>query len=307
MRSRITGVLLGALVVAVSASPAEAQLGGLLKNKAKEAVQSPAKKDEAKPRSDAAAAALSAPNVVPITQDVIDRFKTGLNVEIKLRGEFRTFLASLKTPQQLQQCKLEVMMSPEGQKISMQMANLADNTPPAELQKVMMKAGTEIEALTTKVCGTDPTEWNDTKRADRLRDIEGQASDAAAPPGFVAPGRDTPALPVDASRDDAEGRGGPSMPEKGSVLEHVAGAQGMPHPYLLAYALLKERIPPFCVVFASVMKEGDVTYHYIPGLGKGVWVYSNDEARVLAKNCQTIMELLTTVTEVIRVNWGRLP
>lgn len=61
-----------------------------------------------------------------------------------------------------------------------------------------------------------------------------------------------------------------------------------------AYALLKERVPPFCKAYEA----GEITIEpgkpvSIPGWGKGnYWVYSAEEAEFLAKNCKELMALL---------------
>jgi len=289
------------VVVVVPAGSADAQLGGLLKKKAKEVAQSPVKKEETKPPSDEAAArALSQPDVVPITQDSTDRFKKGLNVEITLRDEFRTFLASLKTREQYDTCKGESVMSPEGQKIGMQMLNLPDNASPAEMQKVMMKSGADLEALTTKRCGRDPAEWDDARRAERLREIRGQASDAAMPPGYVAPAGDASGESAGASPDAAEGLANHGILLAGPSMFSLFEPPAMPHPFQIAYAMMTERWPVFCEwLTAKTKKTDEGSYQKVPGVGNGTYVYSKAEAEVMSANCPSVMELLMKVLDPV--------
>lgn len=289
MKTRIAVALLGAAVMTAVAVPAEAQLGGFLKQKAKEAAKAPVAQEQNKQQSeDAAARALSQPDIVPITQESTDRFKTGLTLELKLRGEFRTFLASLKTREEYDACKGEVAMSPEAQQLSMQLLNLPDKATPADMQKLMTKIATDLEALTRKRCGNDPAEWNQNKRAERLREIQGEASDAAAPPGYVAPARDEPA------------------PISGPWAVTFAEAPAGPHPFQIAYAMMTERWPVFCDWYASQTKKEDGgAYQKIPGVGNGVYVFSKDEAKVMPANCPSVMALLMKVLEP--VSKARIP
>jgi hypothetical protein len=274
MISRITCLLLGVVVVASSAGPAEAQIGGLLKKKAKEAAQAPVKQQENKQQADdAAASALSSPDIVPVTQESTVRFRKALGVEAKLRGEFATFLASLKTQEQYLACKNDVMMSPEGQKASMAMLALGDKATAADMQKAMMKASADAEALTTKQCGGDPAQWSQGRRVDRLREIEGEASDAFAPPGVEA----------SAAGSGEALRPGPFAPSAGDE-------QADAHPYRRRYALTKERWIPFCNALGTAPKaSGSGKYATVKGEGSGVYVYSSDEAAFMASSCGDVM------------------
>jgi hypothetical protein len=281
--SPITCILTGVVAVVLSAGPAEAQIGGLLKKKAKEAAQAPVKQAEAKQEADEAAArALADPDVVAITQDSTARFRKALGVEARLRGEFRTLLASVKTQEEYNACKGEIMMSPEGQKASMALLELGDKATPADMQKVMLKASADLDALAAKRCGGDPAQWNTGRRAERLQEIEGEASDAFAPPGGTAP--DGEAV--------EERRAGPS-----AVV--IAGAPADAHPHRRKYTLMKERWIPFCSALADAAAQSDGKYKKIKGVGSGVYVYSASEAEVMTANCAAVMDDLNTVIEAV--------
>jgi hypothetical protein len=170
------------------------------------------------------------------------------------------------------------------------MLNLPDNVSPAEMQKTMMKAGTELEALTTKRCGVDPTaQWNEAKRIERLKEIEGQASDALAPAGGAPPEADPTGVLAT----------GPWAPS-------IEDAQDTSHPYLRKYSLLKERWIPFCNGLATAPNAtAKGKYATVKGVGNGVYVYSSEEAAVMASNCVDVMSDIGKTLEFL--GRSRLP
>lgn len=279
MTSRWIGPLTATCLLAVAAVPADAQIGGFLKKKAKEAVQAPVQQQQAQQQSDEAAAqALAAPDIVPITQESTARFKKALNVEIRLRGEFRSMLASMKSKEDYDACKAELAMSDMELTLSA-LAAAGEKATPTDLQRAIVKATAEQEAKVTKRCGGDPSAWPDYKRAERLRAIEGEASDAFAPPGSP----------------EAEGAGeatthGPAW------LSTDDDAPGDVHPYLRKYAIAKERWIPFCSAEAA-KTEGK--YRRIKGQGS-VYVYSVEEAQVLSEHCPDVMATLNKTTEPLQ-------
>ena len=279
MTSRWRGPLIATCLLAVAAVPADAQIGGFLKKKAKEAVQAPVQQQQAQQQSDEAAAqALSAPDIVPITQESTARFKKALNVEIRLRGEFRSMLASMKSKEDYEACKAEIAVSDMELTMSA-LAAAGEKATPADLQKAIVKAAADLEAKVTKRCGGDPSAWPDYKRAERLREIEGEASDAFAPPGSpeaVGAGESATHGPAWLSTDD--------------------DAQGNAHPYLRKYAIAKERWIPFCSAEAA-KTEGK--YRRIKGQGS-VYVYSVEEAQVLSEHCPDVMATLNKATEPLQ-------
>jgi hypothetical protein len=281
--SPITCLLLGVVAVVLSAGPAQAQIGGFLKKKAKEAAQAPIKQEQARQQADEAAAnALSTPDIVPITGESTARFRTALGTEARLRGELRAQLASVKSQEEYNACSGELIMSPEAQKISMRLADMPANASAADLQKLMMKTNADLEALVTKRCGPNPSQWNPGKVSQRLQEIEGEASDALAPPGAAVPD-------LEAS---AERRAGPSA--------HAAEPwQAEAHPYRRKYALLKERWIPFCGALTEAALKGDGKYRTVKGVGSGVYVYSSSEAEVMTASCAAVMDDLNHVLEAV--------
>jgi hypothetical protein len=279
MTSRWIGWLIAACLLASSVVPADAQIGGFMKKKVKEAVQAPVQQQQAQQQADEAAArALEAPDIVPITQESTARFKKALNVEIRLRGEFRSMLASMKSKEDYDACKAEFAISDMELAMSA-MAAAGEKATPADLQKAMVKARADLDAKVTKRCGGDPSAWPDYERAERLRAIEAEASDAFAPTGSpeaVAAGESTTHGPAWISTDD--------------------DAPGDAHPYLRKYAIAKERWIPFCSAEAA-KTEGK--YRRIKGQGS-VYVYSVEEAQVLSEHCPEVMATLNKTTEPLQ-------
>lgn len=294
-RTRTTFTLIGAALALAMAGPADAQIGGLIR-KAKAAVDGPAKKDDAKAPSDAAAlAALSAPHVVPITDDVLQRFEKGLTLEVELRAEFTKFLAGMKTPEEHRACQGSMMTTPAAQKIMMQLGELPENPTDEQMKKAMAKQQADLLALSERTCGLDPSTWHDGKRAERLREIEGKASDVAAPPGYVTPTGSAP--PTDAE-PGIEPDGGEDAGATVTAAYRWPHTFQQPHPYLRAYSMLKERIPPFCIKLqasAGGMTIGTNAIVSVNGSGKVFYVYSDEEAKAMTQRCPTLMQLLTSL------------
>ena len=279
MTSRWIGSLSAACLLAASVVPADAQIGGFLKKKAKEAAQAPVQQQQAQQQSDEAAAqALAAPDIVPITQESTTRFKKALNVEIRLRGEFRAMLASMKSKEEYDACKEEFAVSDMELAMSA-LAAAGEKATPADLQKAMVKAKADLDATVAKRCGGDPSAWPDYRRAERLKAIEGEASDAFAP----------------STGSDADGAAeatthGPAW------LSTDDEAPSDAHPYLRKYAIAKERWIPFCSAEAA-KTEGK--YRRIKGQGS-VYVYSVEEAQVLSEHCPDVMATLNKATEPLQ-------
>ncbi len=256
-------------------------MGGFLKKKAKEAAQAPIQQQQAQQQADEAAAkALSAPDVVPITQESTARFAGALDVEIRLRGEFRTLLASFKTREEYQACQAEVAMSPEAQKISMRVAELPDNASAADLQKLMLKSSRDLEALVEKRCGADPSQWNQATSAQRLQGDRGRGL------GRLRAAR----------RCRRGGRGG-----RGAARPLVGAGRATPrtdaHPHLRKYAIAKERWIPFCAAEAA-KPEGK--YARVKGQGAALRVYAWRRRRCCPQHCPDVMAKLNKVTEPVQ-------
>jgi hypothetical protein len=128
-----------------------------------------------------------------------------------------------------------------------------------QLVKAQEKMRANFDALVLKRCGEDQQGFRK-KREARAGGILGMASDIAMPDGWV---------PRRPDEDATSARPTPWGPWAGEDPEsdvRLAAAQ-VPHPFLRAYAVLKERIVPYCVV---VEFYGVKVVAGKPGWGVGV-------------------------------------
>jgi hypothetical protein len=276
-RSAFAVIAIG-ILLATPTMPAEAQgVRGLIKKKVAEAVK-PAEQAKAEEMP----AALQESNVVPISDVSLEHFKRGLEVEIAERAALTKFLASIKTREQYQACSSGVAMSPEGQKIVMSMGDMPENATAEQMQAAMTKMNERITALVVKTCGEDPQQYAGKWRVDRLREIEAKAAAAAGPAS---------------GSDEGSWSRSPTGPDGGSAelttpLAIVDFAGMTP----AQYALLKERVISFCRAIKNGWVPPNTPIVKMPGTGRGVWVFTQDEVQALLKQCETLMPLLLQVT-----------
>jgi hypothetical protein len=165
--------------------------------------------------------------VVELTEPVVRGLLTGLDREIALLTEFRDLLETYKTSEEYDVCQRQVAMSPESQKIVMQIANLPTNSTMEQVQRVTEKMNTDINALLKRRCGDNiDEEWPPGKRMERVKEIHQQAAAAA---GLLLPG--TPPPPPR--------RGGPWIDD---ATTETVQASGSTAPYDIAL----ERIDAYC-------------------------------------------------------------
>jgi hypothetical protein len=159
------------------------QLGGLLRKKIGEATgKDEPKKVEPPPAAPNAPAASNDGLNFPypdISEPVLVGLERALETEIGLRENFKKELAAIKSPEEYNACKLQTMQSPEYLKVIEPLASIPDSAKPAERQKAMLAIGQAAEALTLKMCGPDPVQFNSGWRAKRLEEIHRKAAAAA--------------------------------------------------------------------------------------------------------------------------------
>jgi hypothetical protein len=287
-RTRIFALLSIALAaLAPRPTTAVAQVGGLIK-KAKEAVKPPKKEEPAAaaPMKDIYAD----PSVVPITIDQLVRFEKALKYEVSERTAILNEKPPAKTDAEFQACSGNTAMSPQAQKIAAGWAKANENATPEQLVKSSEKMQADMVALVVKLCGEDPSTWQ-SKHDERLREIPGKASDIAMPDGW---------LPRKSGDDGPAGHSGSWGPWVGDNNDEAwFEAAQQPHPFLRAYAVLKERLVPFCVAVDAgmiVVNAGTVgsgVGFKAPEVGgAGIYIYTNAEARDAAPKCPSLMTWL---------------
>lgn len=230
-----------ALLFAIT--PAHAQLGGL-RRAAQRAAQgaagtpTPAATQQAQAPA-SASSRVNTGDVLEMTAPVLDRFQRGLAAEQADRAQLaRQLAASVKTPEQYQQCSTQWVMSPAGQ-AAMQKLSAASAD-----QTAATTAVNEMKAALARVCGLDPSE-----RSRMQSDAQGHATAAGvAAGGFTA----------------------------------------------REYAVIKERVVPFCRAQDAAAGDGDV---HLPGRGTNVYfVYTPAEAAALRTRCGALMQALAATS-----------
>ena len=173
--SRLRVALVCMAAALLSTNSADAQIGGLIKRKAADAikgtentVEKPAEKSGALPGG-----------VVEITSPVFEGIVNGLKVEVALRREFKAELAKLPTRDQYNQCLTKLVASPEYQKIQLNLGSLPENATAAQTTAAMQKMHDDTQALTKKMCPVNPDDWSDYKKQQRLTEFRKKAVEAS--------------------------------------------------------------------------------------------------------------------------------
>jgi len=298
-------------------TPAEAQLGGLMRRAKEAAEKKAAEKDPRAPDPSASTQnPFADPAVVFITQDQLGRFEKALQYEIDQRNALRKSLAAATTQEEYQACNLSVGTSPEMMKMIQDMADSSANGTAEQIMKAQQKMYADMQAIVTKKCGPDPRQ-TESSRFDRLRQIEAEASDIAMPSGYTPP-------------PGAQGRAGerhgnyaafltsrPASPYANVAFSYraprpffpslEAGARAQmpnPHPFARAYGMLKERIPVFCAKDRKVSAPTTITVGTekitvvkVQGQGQQ-YVYRQDEVDTLNAGCASVMALMNSLFDI---------
>ncbi len=266
------GVCFGVCAALSVASPVEAQLGGLMRKAKEAAKEKTAEKDPRAPEATGSTQnPFADPAIVFITQDQLGRFQKGLQHEVTQRNALRKQLASLQTREQYQACAQSAATSPELMKLIQDAADSSANLPVEQMMKRQQQMYADMGALVEKKCGVDPQKV-ESSRAERLRQIEAEASDLAMPPGYKAPP--------------------PEAPQAVIV-----------RPFARAYGMLKERGPVFCGKLAekapltpTTITVGTEKMSVVKIRGAGQdYVFRQDEADALTQGCSGVMALMNAI------------
>lgn len=164
-------LLLSILIATISV---EAQFGGLIKKKIGEAVGGNTPKPAPESDQGTSGSALGC----DVSGDAMDRLLKGMEAEHAAREAALKDFAGTKSPEQYQACQTELLLSPEGQKISEALLSLPENATPVDFQNVMTKVGADMQALTQQKCGPSSNDTRDqvTRKFDDARDIGPQTA-----------------------------------------------------------------------------------------------------------------------------------
>ena len=270
MARRVIGLLVCVLIVVTAPARVEAQgIKGLIKKKVSSEVKGE-EKSSSQQQEEFKGGKL--PNgAIEITAPVGEALMVAAKQELRLRNEFKKQLASYKTPEQYQACTQQVAMTPEGQKIVLQFADLGEKATQEDVQRVTEKMNRELKALLEKQCGDDINEvWPLNKRNERIEQIIHEAATTFA---------------AERAAGAKRNGGGPYVDE----AEHYSFDDDGD------YGLAKERVVAFCTALAEKrVKVEPGKPVQIPGSGRGVyWVFTAEEAEYLVKNCDVLMAILS--------------
>lgn len=267
-RSQLSQLALATLAMFAFTQSADAQLGGLIKKKVKEAIKPPEKTNPA-PQS-AAAAPAPAPAAEPvsnsrdpfagqrvpgnrallITDEMIGRIDRGLDAEAVMLKDLEREIAAYPTPEKIQACKIKAAQTPEGQRL-MNLGNFVkEGMTPEQVQAGMMKMSSESDAYYKKACPWDESKWSDSNRSEARTAIRTKAASKALPPSADPPAKSLASIGLDEN-------------DFGEMIERI-----------LQYCKLKKAMD-------VRPKTGGVK---APGEGQDIyWIYTESELKALQK------------------------
>lgn len=191
MTRSITAAILLALSVSLTTPvSAEAQLGGLIKKKVKDAIrkpETPAKTDDAPASAPATPSASTKKNddptgfgsaIIEITPATFDDLMDAMQTEIGMQAILKKEIARYGTHEEYQACKVRVAQSPEGKKTMDRMYNPPKNVTAEEYMTIQKKVVEDMDALTMKGCPLDPSYWSPTKIAESTDSIRTKAAES---------------------------------------------------------------------------------------------------------------------------------
>lgn len=272
-------VALGAALLLASTVPAEAQLGRLrraVEDRVERAVTGAAEKKIAERMG---TGQTSDADVLEISAETLDRFAAALAAEESKRAEVAAVLASLPARRQAQaaermaqsasesewrKCSREVQESPESKK------RIAELEAQAKALAEQVRSGApnhvELQQAAIKIQAAQMAWFGEMTAAIASRCGPEPAADSGV--------GDSEALP-----DEARLRSEP-------MTRALAAGQFNER----QYAILKERIVPFCA--GGARADSDVR---IPGANNKFYVYSQAEAQALAPRCAELTARLRAV------------
>jgi hypothetical protein len=170
MKRSISATLLFASLLSIAAPRLlEAQLGGLIKKKVKEAVakpEPPAKTGGNQPAaSKAAEKERNGPigfgsGIIEITDSSFNDFMRGIQKEADAQAIVKKEIARYGTSRQYEECKARVAQTPEGKKTMDRMYNPPKDIKAEDYIKLQSKVVEDMDSLTRKGCPLNPSYWS---------------------------------------------------------------------------------------------------------------------------------------------------
>jgi hypothetical protein len=152
------------------ASPAGAGMGDMLKK-----VKGLKFEPKAKPAPSAEKGAITSRIEPPATAEEVAKFKAALQLEGAERAKATKFLATLKTQEAWDKCRIDYQMSPEGMKLGEKLLAIPDNATAEERTKHLTEMSAEMDKAFEAKCGPQPSKFNS---GQMMRDALAKGSDA---------------------------------------------------------------------------------------------------------------------------------
>ena len=308
-RSIAMVLMFTASMSAATPCTADAQLGGMLKKKIKEAIKPPEKPAETAPApagqaqpgpsSPSSAAPETGASDLPrlergeleISNESLSRLMRGMDAETAMLADFEKVLAKYPTAEQYAQCQSKAMQTPEGQKAMAPMLNMPSNATAEQVQAVIAKTNADAVVVQKKMCPFDPDDWTSYKRSERMKQIRAKAASMAR------------AKPV-ATTQSARVNGRPALLFDVNPFDAVADT--VTDTLLVVrgggfderdYGILIERLLEYCELKKTMdmsPKKGGVK---ALGGGKYIyWVYTEAELTTLKSfDCDAFMKKYKTI------------
>ena len=297
------GIAAGVILFLAATSGLEAQgIGGLIKRKAADAVkpkEEPKTKapDAAEPRSEFS---------FDLTPESMAALKRGLELEIRLREEYRAEVARQKTVAQYKACESESASSPEAAKFMEEyLARMEKVKTQEEVQKLTVWQNETLSAIIKKKCGDDPQPLisKQTERFTKAQ-FEGamEFSKAFRKP---APRYDTGNREQEDAGEACQALGDL---EDGSLtndlcpITYSESLQEQPNAStdvkVLEYLKTIELVTKFCSLSREMRQDAMKNGIRVPGQGDKIyWVFSKDFANWVGDSCDDVLKLITLVNK----------
>lgn len=283
---------------------AHAQIGGLIKRKVADAVKP---KEEQAPKAETGDAS---PFKYELTAETMAAFKRGLELELKMRREYRARVAKHTSDVETRKkCQNGIPTRPEAAKIAEEGSSRMDKaTTPAETQAAMKWMQDAMLGLMTKVCGAEPAlppdqtqSFNQAQEAGAIEFGKGatrkpprdKPSDDSTPPREECLERDDSLEGSDAVALDLLSCGDDSSSGHVGHAQQQQLAPELLELFLHEYGLFKELVTKFCSLDRQTRADAVKNGIQVQGShDKIFWVFSKEFATMVNPDCQVLMDLL---------------
>lgn len=282
-------------------------IGGLIKRKVGEVAKP---KEEPAAKKAAPSSENSSPFAFELTPETMAGLKRGLELEIKMREDYRARVAKMKTAAQYEQCEKESAMSPDAQKIMVEYTERADKVKTQEeMTKFTEWFNVELGKVVTKRCGEDPKpliakQREEFTKAQYAGAMEFAKSWSKPPHNDQPSSREQDDAVTDCAESGLALEDGTATPLHLGVscVGELTVPQEAPNastdPKVLEYLKTLELVTKYCSLSPEMRAEAEKNGIRVPGTGKDIyWVFSRAFAIWVGPDCDHLIKLYTIVTQ----------